>query len=308
MKVLLTGGTGFVGRAVASSLLSAGIELHLVGRKQEQRNDGSVWHAADALKSGEMASVVESIRPDTIIHLAWCVEHGRFWHTPENLDWVAATLALAHAAARAGTRRFVGVGTCYEYEWPSDGNCSETATPLAAHTLYDVCKDASRRVLIRHCADNGMSFSWARLFFLYGPFESSRRLVPSVASALAAGRRAETTSGRAERDFMDVRDAGAAIAALALSNISGAINIGSGRVVLVSSVIRKLCELAGRPDLIGLGALPDREDEPPRIVADITRLRDELGFVPSISLDKGLADALEFWRTHATVELVERKD
>lgn len=107
---------------------------------------------------------------------------------------------------------------------------------------------------------------------------------------------------------MDVRDAGAAIAALALSNISGAINIGSGRVVLVSSVIRKLCELAGRPDLIGLGALPDREDEPPRIVADITRLRDELGFVPSISLEKGLADALEFWRTHATVELVGRKD
>lgn len=308
MKVLLTGGTGFVGRAVASALLSAQVELHLASRGTAREGDGCNWHIADALKPGEMDSVIENVRPDIIVHLAWCVEHGRFWRDTANLDWVAATLALAKAAARAGTRRFVGVGTCYEYEWPSNGNCSEWETSLAAHTLYDVCKDASRRVLQQHCADSGMSFAWARLFFLYGPFEPLGRLVPSVASALVAGELAETTSGRAVRDFMDVRDAGAAVATLALSEVSGPVNIASGQAIQVSRIAQKLGDLAGRPDLVRMGALPDRLDEPPRITADIARLRDDLGFVPAISLDKGLADALEFWRTHKAAALAERAE
>lgn len=308
MKVLLTGGTGFVGRAVTSSLLSAQVELHLTSRGPAQEGDGCNWHIADALKPGEMDSVIESVRPDIIVHLAWCVEHGRFWRDTANLDWVAATLVLAKAAARAGTKRFVGVGTCYEYEWASNGNCSEWKTPLAAHTLYDVCKDASRRVLQQYCADSRMSFAWARLFFLYGPFEPLGRLVPSIASALVARRPAETTSGRAVRDFMDVRDAGAAIATLALSEVSGPVNIASGQAVQVSSIAQKLGDLAGRPDLVRIGALPDRLDEPPRIAADIARLRDDVGFVPAISLDKGLANALEFWRTHKTAAWAGRTE
>ncbi len=98
------------------------------------------------------------------------------------------------------------------------------------------------------------------------------------------------------RDFLDTRDAGGALAALALSDIKGAINIGSGEGVSIASIARRLGRIAGRPDLIRIGALPNRAGEPPRIVADVHRLRDEVGFRPSRSLDEGLAETYAWWR------------
>ena len=96
---------------------------------------------------------------------------------------------------------------------------------------------------------------------------------------------------------MHTRDAGAALAALALSDVAGAVNIASGEGVSIASIAERLGGIAGRPDLIRIGALPDREGEPPRIVADVRRLRDEVGFRPSLTLQEGLADTYSWWRT-----------
>ncbi|MFN4230106.1 NAD-dependent epimerase/dehydratase family protein [Parvibaculum sp.] len=295
-RILLTGATGFVGRAAIAPLIASGAELHLVSRREPETLDRAIWHQADLLRSDEVRSLLFDIRPDTLLHLAWCVEHGRFWMDPANLDWVAATANLARAAAEAGTSRFVGAGTCYEYDWPADENCSETHTQLAAHTLYDTCKDATRRMLEVFCAGNGMTFAWARLFFLYGQGEDPRRLVASVARAIVRGETAAISRGLSVRDFMDVRDAGAALSALSLSDLQGAINIASGKGERISELARKIGEVAGRADRVRVGALPDRPGEPPRIVADTRRMREELGFVPAISLEQGLRDVLDFWR------------
>src|SRR3546814_145026 len=140
-----------------------------------------------------------------------------------------------------------------------------------------------------------MSFAWARLFFLYGLYENPARLVSSVARALLRGEEARCSSGLAIRDFMDVRDAGAALAALASSNVEGPVNIASGAPISVADLVRRLARLAGRDDLLRLGALPDRAGEPPRIVADIARLKVEVGFVPAHDLDSGLRNVLSFW-------------
>jgi nucleoside-diphosphate-sugar epimerase len=75
-----------------------------------------------------------------VLHLAWCVTPGQVWTDPANLDWAAASLRLARAAAEVGVRRFVATGTCYEYDWPADAACIEGVTPIRAHTLYDATK------------------------------------------------------------------------------------------------------------------------------------------------------------------------
>lgn len=235
---------------------------------------------------------------DTVLHLAWTVEHGAFWTSPENLDWIAASLRLARAANRHGVKRFVGVGTCYEYQWPSDGACCEKTTPLWPTTLYAVAKDATRRVLDEYARQNETAFAWARLFFLYGPDEGPSRLVGSVARRLARAETAELSRGLAVRDFMHVDDVGRALAALAAGGLTGAVNIASGEAVSVADIARKLAAAAGRPDLLRFGALPDRAGEPPRIVADVARLRNELGFRPRYGLDSGLAATLETLQSH----------
>ena len=291
--VLVTGASGLVGRSVLADLALRGVEAVGVSR---HGSAGARILSCDLTNAAAVSRLVHVVRPVTLVHLAWVTEHGAFWSSPANLDWIAATVHLARTAAEAGTTRFVGVGTCFEYAHPDAGACIEGMTPLAPRTLYGVCKDATRRVLEEYAA---FSFAWARLFHLYGPAEDERRLVPSVARCLAAGELAPLSRGLAIRDFMDARDAGSALAALALSPVEGAVNIASGEGVTVRDIAERLGRLAGASDRLRFGALPDRE-EPARIVADVRRLRDEVGWSPERDLDRGLAECYAWWNDRIT--------
>lgn len=296
MRIMVTGASGFVGRQVVRSLADGGAEVVAVGRRRPTADLRCTWLEADLLSEDTARTVVAAARSDIIVHLAWIVEHGAFWTSPLNLAWVAASLRLAQAAADAGVKRFVAAGTCYEYAWPDHSDCEEDVTPIAPSTLYAVSKDATRRVLSAYLADRRLAFAWARLFFLYGPGEGPNRLVPAICRSLASGEPALCSRGLAVRDFMDVRDAGAAIAAVALSQTTGDINIAAGDAVSVADVARRLGRIAERPDLVHLGALPDRAGEPGRITASGARLRKVTGFRPAIDIETGLAGALRYWR------------
>ncbi|MDR3507900.1 MAG: NAD(P)-dependent oxidoreductase [Caulobacteraceae bacterium] len=296
MRVLVTGASGFVGRHAVNALLAAGVEVHAVAR--ETLPIDCPWYCVDLLDQAQARDIVRSIRPDSILHLAWCVDHGKFWTDPANVEWVASTLTMARTAIDVGVRHFTGVGTCYEYDWPADEDCEESRTPLSGHSLYDISKSGCRSVLDGLFAIQGLGFAWARLFFLYGVSEDPRRLVASVARSLVRGEPARCSQGLAVRDFMAVQDAGAALAAVTLAQTQGSINVASGVGVKVSEIANTLGRLSGRPELIKLGALPDRADEPMRIVADITRLRDEVGFRPRLTPEEGLQVAYDYWVEH----------
>jgi nucleoside-diphosphate-sugar epimerase len=258
----------------------------------------AILHSVDLLHEEAAARLIAGVAPDVVLHLAWRLIPGQFWSDPANLDWTAASLRLARAAAEGGVKRFVGVGTCFEYDWPADGPCVEGLTPLRVHTLYDAAKASLAATLRAYFATTATRFAWARLFYLYGPGEDSRRFVPSIARAILRGERARCTRGEVVRDFLDVGDAGAALAALAASDTCGDVNIGSGKPVRLAEIAERLARSAGRPDLLDLGALPDRPDEPPFIVADARILREEVGFEPQFDLEAGLARALDHWRKH----------
>jgi nucleoside-diphosphate-sugar epimerase len=128
------------------------------------------------------------------------------------------------------------------------------------------------------------SFAWARLFHLFGPGENPARLVPSIMLALREGREAQCASGRPVRDFISTQNAAAAITALATSATTGPVNIASGAPISIAAMARLIAEIAGRPYLLRLGALPDRLNEPPYMVAHTGRLRREVGFTGRVSL------------------------
>jgi nucleoside-diphosphate-sugar epimerase len=186
-------------------------------------------------------------------------------------------------------------GTCAEYDWTGDGLLSEQHTPLAPRTAYGKAKDALHGV-----ADElDLAVAWGRIFFLYGPHEDERRLVASVTRALLAGAPARTTHGRQVRDFLHVADVGDAFAALLDSAVEGGVNVASGEGVAVADVVQRLAVVAGRPDLVELGALETAAGEPPLLVADVGRLRDEVGWSPSRSLDEGLRETVEWWASRS---------
>lgn len=278
-RVLVTGAGGFIGRRVVPLLEEAGHEVHAA--------------EGDLLDPATAPRLIESARPSHVLHLAWFTKHGLFWEAPENLPWVEASLGLWRAfAASEGAERFVGVGSCAEYEW-SEPVLAEASTPLRPASLYGVCKDATRRMLEAASQRAGITFAWGRVFFIYGPDEASGRLVPAVADALAEGRPARTSDGEQIRDFLHVDDAARALAALLGSEVQGAVNIGSGNGVAVREIVETMGRLAGHPELIELGAVPRAEGDPPELVAEATRLRDEVGWAPEVELDAGLASTLE---------------
>lgn len=295
-RILLTGATGFVGRNVLTRLTGAGHELHAVTTKERLPAGGGVtWHRADLLSSTE---IVVDVVPEVLVHLAWYVETGRYWTAPENIRWVESSLALLRAFAGAGGRRAVVAGTSAEYDWHAIGRrCHEQRTPLRPATLYGAAKHALHTAAAPYADQAGFELAWGRIFFVYGPGEPEGRLVPSVGRALLAGRPVPTTRGDQVRDFMHVEDAAAALAALADADTTGAVNIASGNPVRVRDVVGTLARLIGRPDLPQPGALPEREGDPPCLVADVSRLREEVGFAPQIALHEGLAGTLEWLRS-----------
>jgi nucleoside-diphosphate-sugar epimerase len=283
--VLVTGATGLVGRHAVPALQRAGFTVIAVTRRE-----------ADLLDPAQRRGLIATHRPSHWLHLAWETRPGYFWSAPENDSWLDASRDLLARFAGAGGRRVVMAGSCAEYDWTklSARPVAEDA-PIGPSTRYGKAKGA----LFAALAKSGLSHANGRLFFMIGAGEHPDRLAPQVARALLAGRPADCTAGTQVRDFIHPRDAGEAFAALLASDVTGAVNIARGEPHTVSAVAQALGRLAGRLDLVRLGALPDRPDDPPSLVADTGRLRNEVGFAPSLDFDAMIADAFQYWRQRA---------
>jgi nucleoside-diphosphate-sugar epimerase len=296
--LLLTGASGFIGRQTLPALLDRGFEIHAVSRTGAGPDlPGVVWRRADLLDASARRDVIAELRPSHLVHLAWMVEPGKFWTAPENSNWLEASADLLSLFAASGGKRALLAGTCAEYDWRLDlGRPWREDDPCAPQTPYGQAKHELHRRAAEIAARSGLSLVWARLFMIFGPHEDQRRLVPSICRSLLAGQEAALTSGRQIRDFLDTRDIGEALAELIAGKVEGPVNVASGEARSLSSLARELGALAGRPELIKLGALPERAGEPPALVADIGRLRDEAGFRPGASFSARLAQCLEWWR------------
>ncbi len=295
--VLVTGASGFIGLPVVVELARRGEGVDALStRVSPPQVAGVRWHRLDLLAGGAaLEELMRELRPTRLVHLAWHAEHG-LWDASENVVWVECSLRLMRAFARNGGRRLLMIGTCAEYDWSAaERPLGEYRSRLAPTTLYGVTKDALRRVAHAYAVREGIELAWGRPFFMYGPRENPARLVSSVVRSLLEGKPVATSSGEQLRDFMHVEDVAGALVALLDSAVVGDVNIGSGVGVTVGEVVDRIVQLLGRPELVRRGSLPMRPGEPRRLVADIARLREEVGYRPQISLADGLAATVKWW-------------
>ena len=196
--------------------------------------------------------------------VAWYAEPGQYLQSPKNSECLAGTLLLAEGASQAGVRRFVGVGTCFEYDL--DLGLLGVDAPLKPTTPYAEAKAAAFTALSRLLPARDVEFVWCRLFYLYGEGEDERRLVPYLHARLRAGEAVQLTSGTQIRDFLDVREAGRMIVDAALGTGQGPVNVCSGVPVTVRALAERIADEYGRRDLLQFGARADNLVDPPRVV------------------------------------------
>ena len=304
--LLITGASGFIGRHAATALAARGHRVIALSRRPDPARrevaGGCIdWRCCDLLQPDDVERSLAEVGADTLVHLAWNVEPG-YWHSEANLRWLEASLRLVRAFRASGGRRVVSAGSCAEYDWADPDIAlkpiAEREARFAPRTLYAACKRAFHMALERYAQTAGFSAAWGLVFFPYGPAERPERLVAQVTRALLKGERPKTTEGHQIRDFLDARDAGAAFAALAESGVEGPVNIASGRGVPVRRVIELIRAHAAPGAAIGFGALPPRPNDPDRLVADVRRLTEEVGFTPRVALEEGIRDAVAWWRAN----------
>lgn len=299
-RILITGGTGFIGRHAIPALLERGYEVHAIARNTDDLPDTVTAHAFDLLQDHQrLDALLAAIQPTHLLHLAWTVEPGKFWNAQDNHDWVEASQSLYSAFARNGGTRAVIAGTCAEYGWDNlsrDAVLHETRSPLTPATLYGQSKLGLFRDLESKAVKDGVSLAWGRIFFLYGPGEKPGRLISDVIRALLNNQTIETTEGTQLRDFMHVADVAGAFAALCDSDDTGAFNIASGEALPMARILHEIARQTNGETYLKLGARPMPENEPPAIVADIDRLRRATGFTPRHTIETGIAESIAYWR------------
>jgi UDP-glucuronate decarboxylase len=294
MKIFLTGATGFVGRQVRHFLLEQGHEV--VGTSPRLTiNHAITSNRVDLFDSVAVDNFLAAESPEGLIHLAWDTTPGTYWESSANLTWTAASLRLLESFSRHGGKRAVIAGTSAEYSWAGEDDLTEALTDLTSDSLYGISKDSLRRILEAWAPGAGISLTWGRIFCPFGPNEKSSRLIPKLILKLNGGEELEFDSGSIIRDFLHVEDLGAAFAALFDSDVEGAVNLASGEGLSIREVLSALGESLGRLDQIKFDAIPDPEGQPPRIVASIQRLQNEVNWSPTLPLRQRLAETCEWW-------------
>jgi len=293
-KILLTGASGFIGTHCIQPLIRKGFEVHCVSSKSRTTRAAEIWHQADLLCEAEIEGLVKKVAPSHMLHLAWYTEPGTV-NDPSNLLWAKSGLELIRLFKKYGGSRIVVGGSCLEYDW-NYGFCSESLTPRNSNSLYGCCKNSLFEIISRYANVTGLSFAWARMFFIYGPWENPNRLVPYVIKSLLEGNTARCSDGAQIRDYLHVQDVADALVELVTNNAAGDFNIASGIPVRLGQIINTIAAQIGRPELVELGAIPKRDNDAALVVGNAEKLDQTLEWRPQIDLKPGLEHTIEWWK------------
>ncbi|MCS3761235.1 NAD-dependent epimerase/dehydratase family protein [Bradyrhizobium centrosematis] len=288
-RVLVTGASGFIGRALLPVLAARGFEVHGIARTAQPAMSGMTWHAADLLTEAGREDALAAVRPTHLAHLAWEARPGRYREDPVNRLWAEANIDLLARARACGTERILGIGSCLEYG-PQGGPCEERTSQCRPTTLYGQAKLAAAEAYIAAGA------AWGRVFVPFGPHEPEARLIPSLIRSLHAGRPFDCSHGGQLRDFVYVNDLAQMIAAVLDSDLTGAVNLASGDVRSLRSVIEHVAGLLDARHLVRFGAVTATGvDAEPIMAADVRRLREVIAGIPSIGFEEGAARGVAWW-------------
>ena len=295
MRVLVTGGGGFIGSSAIADLLTNSHHVVAADRGADHlarivgKFPGVSVVPIDLSDAQRVASLLRDTQPEALVHLAWYANPVDYLVSHANLAALSMTNTLVEASLAAGCRKIVIGGSCAEYD-VYDRLMVENDR-VAPRSLYAACKLAAYQVADVLAREVGAELAWARIFHIHGPGEDPRRLVPYVASQLRKGLPVELTDGTQIRDQLHVSDVASALVTLLTPGASGVYNVCSGEPISLRQVLETVADFCGDKTLLKFGVKPRRPNETEFLAGDSRRLR-SLGWAPRFGFRDGLRDAL----------------
>jgi len=304
-KILLTGGTGFLGHHVVKALLGRKADVTLLVQPHEKTwrldsMDGKIpMVRANLTNREETEKAVQEVCPEVIIHFAGMMERRRDLSILDELyaQHVESTINLIVATDPEVTKLIINTGTSEEYGEQVDPFLE--TLPIDPVSPYSASKGAGTVVATYLSKAIGVPVVTMRPFICYGPAQLHDTLIPFLIKGVLQKRTVELTEGLQYRDFIFVDD----LVSCYLSSIENAemiegpqvFNVGSGRKTTVREVFETIARLMNGEDYLKIGARPMRAGEPESMIADIQKAQKLLGWRPKVSLGKGLKKTIDWW-------------
>jgi UDP-glucose 4-epimerase len=322
MKLLVTGGAGYIGSIVSRLLIEQGHELTVLDNLERGHREAVAPEASLAVIDLRDAPAVHTLLTqsdvpfDGVLHFAALALVGESVERPELYyeNNVLGSLNLLNAMVAAKVPRLVFSSTCAVYGQPDVVPIAETATPRPANA-YGASKLAVDYMIGDFCIAHGLGAVSLRYFNVAGAHgqvgedhEPETHLIPNILRVLQGTRESvdilgtdyPTPDGSAVRDYIHIDDlADAHVLALsgARAGEHRVFNLGTGTGFSVRQVVAAVEQVTGRE--IPSQDKPRRPGDPPQLVADGRKIRDELGWLPrKPDLETMIADAWAFHQAH----------
>lgn len=303
MKVLVTGGAGFLGSALVANLGQAGHRVVVYdnlerGQRAYLGPAGAVELVqGDVRDASAVATAVAENRPDAVVHLA------ALHFIPDCVARPADTLAInvegtrhvLAACVAAGVGRVAFASTAAVYA-PSDEPCNEATSALGPHDVYGESKLRGEELCREHHARHGGDVALLRIFNAIGPRETNPHVVPHLFETLKTSDTIPLGNTQARRDYIDTRDIALAVTAV-VERSSGCTpyNVGTGRAYSVDELVGVMSRRLGRPLKIQVDQARLRKVDRPLLVADIAKIGAELGWKPTVPLEDTVDRLIEYY-------------
>lgn len=292
-KILITGASGFIGSHLCRRLCDCGAEVHGISRTTGSTHKScSQWWQGDLADIGTVRDLLTSIKPEIIFHLASHVVGARDIEVvlPTFNSNLVSTVNLLTISTEINPHRIVLVGSLEEPE--------QSDTYVVPSSPYAASKWAGSGYARMFHALYQTPVTVARLFMVYGPAQQDlRKLIPYVTLSLLHKQPPKLTSGMRQIDWIYVGDVVDGLLAMVQApNIEGStIDLGSGVLVPIRTVVQKLINITDSDVEPALGSVPDRPMEQVR-VANIADTYAKIGWKPMTSLEKGLEYTVDWYR------------
>jgi UDP-glucose 4-epimerase len=298
MKILVTGGNGFVGRALCERLVAGGESVVVVdncrygtSRLGALEARGLRFRIADIRSLPDLESIIAEEDPEVIIHLA------ALHYIPEcegqpglacDIN-VTGTVNLLRTCPEGCHFVFTSSGAVYA---PEESPHREDVSPTNPLDVYGFTKLHGEQLVDHFARKRNFPATLIRLFNVVGEGETSPHFIPEIIAQLQAGRRSISAGTLStKRDYIDVRDVAEAFHRLAtLRHPAGAsvVNLGTGILHSGHEVMELIRLASGYPFEVLFDPTRVRKVDRPNLFADTSKLRALVGWVPTTSLEQSL--------------------